>query len=129
MSAPGDERGPARAMGAWVMALVRLFAGWLIASRPLALLLGGSSPLAALAAPAARFAIAALLGVGLAAFAWPRSCQRGLALLLAGLAADELLVRGAGLAPTPGRSIAVAVAILAVLALGEWLTRKLEGGR
>jgi hypothetical protein len=129
VSAAGDEGLPARARGGWVMALVRLFAGWLIAARPLGLLLGGGSPLAALAAPVARFAIAALLGLGLVAFAWPKSCQRGLALLLAGLAADELVVRDAGLAPTPGRSIAVAVAILCVLALGEWLTRRLEARR
>jgi hypothetical protein len=119
---------PARArMGHWVMALVRLGAGWLIVARPLTLLVTEPSPIAAGVAPPARLALAAALGVGLAAFAWPRSCLYGLAMLLAGLAAFELLGRRLGLPPT-ARTL-TAVAILAVLAAGEWLTRRIEGRR
>jgi hypothetical protein len=119
---------PARArLGRWVMALVRLGAGWLVVARPLALLLTQSSPLAGTVAAPARLALAAGLGLGLVAFAWPRSYLHGLALLLAGLAAFEALARHLGLPPTP-RALTV-VAILAVLAAGEWLTRRVEGRR
>jgi hypothetical protein len=119
---------PARArIGHWVMALVRLGAGWLIIARPLTLLVTEPSPIAAGVAPLLRLALAAVLGVGLATFAWPRSCLYGLAMLLAGLAAFEVLGHQLGMPPTP-RTL-TAIAILAVLAAGEWLTRRVEGRR
>ncbi len=126
--AAGPPHGPPRArFGTWVMALVRLCAGWLIVAPPLALLVAQPSLIAASIAAPVRLALAAALGLGLAAFAWPRSYLYGLALLLAGLAAFGLLARQLGLQPTP-RAL-TAVAILAVLAAGEWLTRRVEGRR
>lgn len=112
-------------LGPWVMALVRLGAGWLIVARPLAQLVAERSPIAAGVAAPGRLLLAAGLGLGLAAFAWPRSYLYGLALLLAGLAAFAALARHLGLPPTP-RALS-AVAILAVLAAGEWLTRRVGG--
>ena len=110
----------------WLMALVRLIAGWLVIARPLALLAAGPpSALAAVPAPV-RLAVAALLAGGLAAFVWPRSCLYGLAALLAGLAAAAWLAARAGVAA--GAPLLTSAAILAVLALGEWLTRRLARG-
>ena len=114
-------------LGHWVMALVRLGAGWLIIARPLALLVSQPSPIAAGVVAPVRLALAAALGVGLTAFAWPRSCLYGLALLLAGLAVFEALGHQLGLPANP-RTL-TAVAILAVLGAGEWLTRRMEGRR
>ena len=125
MSGARDTDPPARVrLGTWVMALVRLGAGWLIAARPLVLLVAEPSPIGARLALPARLGLAAVLGLGLAVFAWPRTCLWGLAVLLAGLAAFELLARSLGLPPTP--RLASAAAILAVLAAGEWLTRRVE---
>jgi hypothetical protein len=119
---------PARALlGHWVMGLVRLGAGWLVVARPLALLVTEPSPIAAGVALHVRLVLAAALGVGLTTFAWPRSCQYGLALLLAALAAFEALRHHLGMPPTP--RVLTAIAILAVLAAGEWLTRRVEGRR
>ena len=124
MSEQPPEPAPAR-LGTWVMALVRLGTGWLVLARPLNLLMADPSPLEV---PAAlRFALAALLGAGLGAFAWPRGYRWGLALLLGGLAVYELLARQHGLPPTP--RLLTAVAILVVLAAGQWLTRRVEGRR
>jgi len=125
VSGARDADPPARVrLGTWVMALVRLGAGWLIAARPLVLLVAEPSPIGARLALPARLGLAAVLGLGLAVFAWPRTCLWGLAVLLAGLAAFELLARSLGLPPTP--RLASAAAILAVLAAGEWLTRRVE---
>ena len=121
------DAAPRARLGHWVMALVRLGVGWLIVARPLAVLVTQPSPIAAGVAAPVRVALAAALGVGLAAFAWPRSCLYGLALLLAGLAAFEALGHQLGLPTTP-RAL-TAVVILAVLAAGEWLTRWVEGRR
>jgi hypothetical protein len=126
---PGDDE-PAAARprpGVWLMAVLRLGAGWLVIARALLLLVAPPSPPGAALALPVRLAAAAALGIGLVAFAWPRTCLRGLALLLAGLAAVELLARAAGLPPTP--RLPSAVAILAVLAAGEWLTSRLARGR
>jgi hypothetical protein len=106
----------------WLMALVRLGAGWLVAAQPLALLLAEPALFRLGAAGPVRLAAAAALGLGIPVFAWPRSYGYGLALLLAGLAAFEWLWRGLGLPPTA--RLLSSVAVLAVLALGEWLTRR-----
>jgi hypothetical protein len=104
----------------YTMALVRALAGWLILARPLALLAG---PAFAAYGTLPRYALAVLLGAGLLAFAYPKSCLWGLLALLAGLAAFALWWRALGGAPgLPGPS---AFAVLAVLGAGEWLTRRL----
>ena len=128
MSDAGAGGQPARPRpGRPVMALLRLGAGWLVVARALVLLVGAPSPLSASLPWPARFATAAGLAVGLLAFAWPRSCLWGLALLAAGLAAFEWLSRSAGLPPTP--RLWSAAGILIVLAAGEWLTRRVERRR
>jgi hypothetical protein len=106
----------------WLMALVRLGAGWLVAAQPLALLIAEPALFRVGAAGPVRLAAAAALGVGIAVFAWPRTYGYGLALLLVGLAAFEWLWRGLGLPPTP--RLPSSVAVLAVLAAGEWLTQR-----
>ena len=105
-----------------LMALVRLAAGWLVAAGPLALLAAAGSPLRASLATPARLATAAALAVGMLAFAWPRTYAWGLGLLVAGLAGFEALWRGLGLAPN--HRLASSIAIVAVLATGEWLRRR-----
>jgi hypothetical protein len=128
MNGPAAGGRPARPRpGTWVMALLRLGAGWLVVARALVLLAGVPSPLSASLAWPARFATAAALVLGLVAFAWPRSCLWGLALLGAGLAAFEWLSRSVGLPPTP--RLPSAAAILVVLAAGEWLTQRVERRR
>ena len=125
MTGAGEGGAPPRVrFGTAVMALVRLGAGWLILARSLLLLVGEASPLGARVALPTRLVLAAVLGVGLLAFAWPRTCLWGLALLLAGLAAFELLSRSLGLPPTP--RLGSAAAILAVLGAGAWLTHRVE---
>jgi len=120
---PGPEAVPWRArMKPWLMALVRLVAGWLVAAQPLALLVSQPALFRLGAAGPVRLAAAVALAVGIPAFAWPRSYRYGLGLLLAGLAAFEWLWRGLGLPPSA--RLPSSVAVLAVLALGEWLTQK-----
>jgi hypothetical protein len=120
--------GPRRArLGPWLMALVRLGAAWLVAVRPLAALVDGPSVSDASPAAPIRVALAGAFGLGLLAFAWPRTYLWGLALLLAALAAVEWLSRQLGLPPSP--RLPSSVAILAVLAAGEWLTRRIERRR
>ena len=114
-------------LGRWLMALVRAFAAWLVLLRPLTLLLSAQSPLAGLVAAPARLAIAALLAVGLFAFVWPRSCLWGFVLLLVGLAALEGVWLAHGLPSLP--RLPATLAVLTVLAAGEWLTRRLARPR
>ena len=107
-----------------VMALVRLAVGWLVSEGPLtALALRPGFMRAALAAPP-RLGVAALLAIGVVAFAWPRTCLYGFVLLVAGLAGFEALWRSLGM--PPGANALWSAAILAVLAVGEWLTRWLR---
>jgi hypothetical protein len=110
----------------WIMAAVRLGAGWLLCRATLRALLTPGSPLFAAAGAATRGPVLALLGVGLIAFAWPRTCLPGAVLLAAGVGAGAWLWQRAGIAPPP---LATALAVIGVLALGEWLTRRLRRRR
>ncbi len=124
----GDDHVPWRdRLQPWLMALVRLGAGWLVAAQPLALLLSQASLFRLGAAGPVRLAAAAALVSGIPAFAWPRSYRYGFALLLAGLAAFEWLWRQLGLPPTA--RLPSSVAVLVVLAAGEWLTRRVARRR
>ncbi len=128
MSEESHQRWPGRRRpGTWLMALLRLGAGWLIIARAVVLLLTPPSPLASSLSLPLRIATLSALGAGLLGFAWPRSCLWGLALLGAALGAFELLARSLGLPPTP--RLPSAIAILAVLAAGEWLTRRVQRRR
>jgi hypothetical protein len=106
----------------WVMAAVRLAAGWLLSRPLLAALLSDAAPLHAAAGTVGAPLLAALLLLGLAGFAWPRTCLAGAAVLAAGIGATSWLAARAGLGGPP---LATALAVIAVLALGEWLTRLL----
>ena len=124
---PGARPAARTGLRAWVMVLVRLGAGWLVVGRSIELLVRRPSPIEASVPAPVRLALAAALGIGLAAFAWPRSYLYGLALLLAALATLEAVARHLGLPPTP--RVLSAFAILLVLAAGEWLTRRVERRR
>lgn len=107
----------------WLMAAVRLGAGWLLCRTLLAALLAQHAPLRAATGPVGASLLAVLLVLGLAGFAWPRSCLIGAPLLAAGLGLTTWLAGRAGLSAPP---LATAIAVLAVLAVGEWLTRRLR---
>jgi hypothetical protein len=107
----------------WVMAAVRLGAGWLLTRATLLALLTPGSVLRESSGAPARALVLVLLGLGLPAFAWPRTCLAGAALLAAGVGAAAWLWHQAGLAPRP---LATALAVIGVLACGEWLTRRVQ---
>jgi len=107
----------------WVMAAVRLGAGWLLCAGTLRSIGTPGAPLLAPAGPLAAAALALLMLLALLAFAWPRSCLYGAAALAASLAAANWLWRAAGLEPPP---LATALAVVGVLALGEWLNRRVQ---
>ena len=113
-------------LGPLAMAGVRLAAGALVAARPLWYLLAPASPLEAAVAAPLRYALAAATVLGLGAFAWPRSSLHGFGLAAAALVAGEMLGRYGG---APARDLAPGLAVLGVLAAGEWLTRRLRAPR
>ncbi|MBS0376147.1 MAG: hypothetical protein JSR73_16320 [Proteobacteria bacterium] len=122
MSAPSlRER-----LGPLAMAGVRLAAGALVAARPLWYLLAPATPLANAVPVAVRTALALVTVLGLGAFAWPRSSLHGFGVLAASLVAGEMLGRYGG---APARDLAPGLAVLGVLAAGEWLTRRLRAPR
>jgi hypothetical protein len=108
----------------WVMALARLAAAWLVTQWQLHALLLQASVLHSRVGAPTRFAIAALLAGGALLFAWPRTCLLGFTLLVAGLGAFEWLWQRLGV--PGGALLSWSVAILAVLAAGEWLTRRVQ---
>jgi hypothetical protein len=108
----------------WIMGLVRLGAGWLVANAPLAELLDKGSYLRVLAGLPLRTSIAALYVVGLALFAWPATCFYGYGLLLVAVGAFEWLWARTGI--TSGLLPVRFAAVLTVLACGEWLTRRVQ---
>jgi hypothetical protein len=108
------------------MAGVRLAAGALVAARPLWYLLASASPLTTTVAAPVRDALAAATVLGLAAFAWPRSSLYGFGMVAAALVGGEMLGRYGG---APARDLAPGLAVLGVLAAGEWLTRRLRAPR
>jgi hypothetical protein len=107
----------------WIMAAVRLGAGWLLCRALLAALLASGAPLRTAAGPATASLLAALLGLGVVGFAWPRTCLAGAPLLALGLGLATWLAGRAGL---PAPPLATALAVIAVLAGGEWLSRVLQ---
>ena len=107
-----------------VMALVRLAVGWLLVEGPITVLVLRPGFISAAIGAGPRLGVAALLGAGLAAFAWPRSCPYGFALLVAGLFGFEAIWHRLGL--PPGSNALWSTLILAVLAGGELLTRRLR---
>ncbi|HXQ30738.1 MAG TPA: hypothetical protein VN790_02060 [Steroidobacteraceae bacterium] len=108
----------------WIMAVIRLGAGWLVTRTQLgALALTPSFLHEAVGAPLC-YIDATVLGAGLLAFAWPRSYRAGFVLLAVGLLGFEWLWRRAGMRPDP--VLLTSLSVLAVLAAGEWLTRRVS---
>lgn len=108
----------------WIMVLVRLGAGWIIARGPLFALMQEDSYLRLLAGGPTRWLIGALYGVGLVLFAWPSTCFYGFAVLAAAVGAFEWLWLRTGL--SSGLLPLWTMAVLSVLAGGEWLTRRVQ---
>jgi hypothetical protein len=108
----------------WIMAGARLGAAWLVTQWQLHALLQQASLLHGRVGAPTRFAIAALLAAGTLLFAWPRGYLVGFALLVAGLGAFEWLWHPLGV--PGGALLGWSVAILAVLAVGEWLTQRIQ---
>jgi hypothetical protein len=108
----------------WIMGLVRLGAGWIVVNAPLAELVDKASFLHVLASMPVRTTIAVLYVLGLALFAWPATCFYGYGLLLLAIGAFEWLWTRTGMSSglLPFRFVAV----LTVLAFGEWLTRRVQ---
>jgi len=109
----------------WLMAAVRLVVAWFVIHGALrALVMQPSFLHDAVAAPT-RYLVAALMALGLAAFVWPATCVVGFLLLTAGLLAFEWIWQHLGL---PSGSLPYAtIGALGVLAVGEWLARRLQG--
>ena len=118
-----DPRAWRRGAMPWLMVLVRLGAGWLVCRTALAALLAPASVLRDTGGTAPCLALAVLLGIGLLAFAWPKTYLAGALLLAAGLAGFDWLWRRAGLPPGP---LPFSLGIVAVLTLGEWLSRLVQ---
>jgi hypothetical protein len=108
----------------WIMAALRLGAGWLVTRTELGALVMTPSFLRAQLGSALCYVDAAVLGAGLLAFAWPRSYLVGFVLTAAGLLGFEWLWRRAGMGP--GAVLVTSLSVLAVLAAGEWLTRRVS---
>jgi hypothetical protein len=108
----------------WIMALVRLGAGWIIVRGPLFALVQEDSYLRLLAGQPLRWLIAVLYAAGLVLFAWPRTCFFGFGVLVVAVGAFEWLWARTGL--SSGLLPVWTIAVLTVLAGGEWLTRRVQ---
>ena len=106
------------------MAAVRLAAAYFVVQAPFRMLVlepgfvqtGSAAPL--------RFAVAALLGAGALLFVWPRTCLIGAVLLLAGLGGFEWIWHSLG--QRSGTLLLWSASIVAVLAAGDWLVRRVQ---
>lgn len=107
----------------WLMAAVRLGAGWLVARAAFLALLSPESVFRMLRGAWLADGFAVLLGAGLLSFAWPRTCLAGAAAFALALATFEWWWRAAGGQPGP---IGWSLGIVGVLALGEWLGRRVR---
>jgi hypothetical protein len=71
-----------------------------------------------------RWLIAVLYAAGLVLFAWPRTCFFGFGVLVVAVGAFEWLWARTGL--SSGLLPVWTIAVLTVLAGGEWLTRRVQ---
>jgi hypothetical protein len=114
-----------RHVSTWIMGALRLGMAWVLGRTAFSSLLapGGGFLEGVVPAPARWFAIAAL-AAGALLFAWSRTVLVGFVLLVAGLGVFEFYFRqwGAQVSTTFWWSVTV----LAVLAGGEWLVRRVQ---
>ena len=108
----------------WLMAAVRLTIAWFLVRGQLNVLVVEPGLAATAAGAAERWAMAATLVAGGLLFAWPRTYLVGAVVLLAGLAWFEWLWVRMGL--TRGDSMSYALALVGVLAAGEWAVRRMQ---
>jgi len=108
----------------WLMAAVRLVVAWFVVHGALAALVMQPSFLHDAVSAPMRYAVAALMFLGVIAFVWPSTCIVGFLLLTAGLVSFEWIWQHLGL---PSGSLPYAtIGALGVLAFGEWLVRRLQ---
>ena len=107
----------------WLMAAARLGAGWLVSRADFMALIAPDSALRLGRGALLSDALAVLLGAGLLGFAWPRTCLPGAVLFAAALATFEWWWRQDGGSPGP---LPWSLGIVAVLAVGEWLGKRLR---
>lgn len=114
-----------RHVSTWVMAALRLGMAWLLGRMAFFALIApdGGFLGEVMPAPVRWFVIAALV-IGALLFAWSRTVVVGFVLLVAALGAFEFYFRrwGAQVSTTFWWSVAV----LGVLAAGEWLVRRVQ---
>lgn len=107
-----------------LMALFRAAAGAFVVRGPVETLLAEPSFVRDAVGAPAGWAIVALLAAGAVLFTVPRTVFAGVAVLFAGLGAFEWAWYRAGMYSGP--AIGFAMAIVAVLAAGEWLSRRVR---
>jgi hypothetical protein len=113
-----------RQVSAWLMGALRLGVAWLVARDPYSALAGAKGAFLSESMPTAlRWAAAAGIVAGGLLFAWPRTVLVGFGVLAASLAVFEWYWRKIGVG---GSTFAYSLAVLAVLAAGEWLVRRVQ---
>lgn len=111
-----------RQVASWLMGALRLGIAWLVARDPVYALTGDA--LVGTMPAAARWSAAIAIVVGALLFAWSRTVLVGFVLLAAGLGAFQYAWQKVGF--TGGTTFVRTLALLAVLAAGELLVRRLQ---
>ena len=121
---PGDPLARWRTrLKPWLMAAVRLAVGGVISAEPFGKLLSHGPWLSVAPDPLRTDLLIVLLGGGLLAFAWPRTVLPGAAVLALGLVGFQVWWLGG---PLHEGRLPASLAIVAVLALREWLVRRVR---
>ena len=108
-----------------VLAAVRALVAYVILGAPFELLVKDTLFLTGYAPHWLQYALATLMAVGAALFVFPRTVAVGAALLAASLLLFEFLWRHVGQDPH-GTTLAASCALLGILALSDWSTRRLQ---
>jgi hypothetical protein len=114
-----------RHVATWIMGTLRLVMAWVLGRTAFLALIAPAGGFIGEVMPApARWLVLAALVIGAVLFAWSRTVVVGFVLLAAGLGVFEFYFRkwGAQVSTTFWWSLAV----LAVLAAGEWLVRRVQ---
>jgi hypothetical protein len=113
-----------RRVSGWLMSALRLLIAWVVVRSQVAALAasGGGLVGAMMGAPVRYATLAALVG-GAVLFTWSRTVLVGFALLALGLGVFEYHWRRMGMG---GDQYLWSLAVLAVLAVGEWLVRRVQ---
>jgi hypothetical protein len=106
------------------MTLLRLMVAYLLTRGVLGVLLFDPSPFTARAGLATRYGLGAVIAAGVILFVVPRTVALGALLLALGLGLFEYLWRRLGFAP--GHVYGYALALVAVLAVSDWLVRRVQ---